>query len=219
MSYGIVNQNQNDGSIKNPKDESAMEEIGIVSDDKLKTLLEILSNNCKITQNTAIAGLFTYFDCTDYKDTTNVNSIAKGVLTRALRKDILSFWDCLLLIFDNFLLGRNGHGGYFQGDLSKKILYGVAFLGFKDLLISLTDEPDFSEIIETIEAQTSTEAIQSSLQHQGVGIDSQNEAMIQLIKLSRLLSQKCDNKGIKVFLAPERYLVDILGKERNRKGY
>ncbi|MBF2064557.1 MAG: alpha/beta hydrolase [Calothrix sp. C42_A2020_038] len=216
MKYGIVNQSDEDGSV-NPDAESSMKQIGIVSDNRLKSLCDILSRNSKVTQNEAIAGLFTYFDCTDYKDVTNENDQEpKGILTRALRKAVLSFWDCLVLIFDNFVLGRNGHGGYFQGELSKKIIYRLAFLGFRDFLISLQDEPDYQEIFETIDAQVDREAVQTSLQSQGLEIDTGKETFI---KLSRVLSQKCEDKGIKVFLAPERYLVDMLGKQRDRQGY
>ncbi|BAZ16630.1 hypothetical protein NIES4071_85080 [Calothrix sp. NIES-4071] len=220
MNYGIINQSHNDGSVDSNA-RSAMTKIGIVSDNTLKTLSDILSNNSKVTQNNAIAGLFTYFDCTDYKDKIYkdnklVSDKPEGVLTRALRKDVLSFWDCLILIFDSIIIEKNVHGGYFQGDLSRKMLYRLAFLGYKDLLLSLKDEPDYQEIIEKIEASINTETIQTSLQNQNVELDAQKEAMI---KLSRFLSQKCEDKGIKVFLAPERYLVDMLGKERNRKGY
>jgi esterase/lipase superfamily enzyme len=213
--YGIVNQNSDDGSVS-PNAESAMNQIGIVSDNQLKSLSEILSKNSKVTQNKAIAGLFTYFDCTDYRDTTIINNKPEGVLTRGLCKDVLSFWDCLILIFDSIIIDKNVHGGYFQGDLSRKMLYRLAFLGYKDFLFSLKDEPDYQEIIEKIESEINTDTIQTSLQNQDVAFDAQKEAMI---KLSRVLSHKCKDKGIKVFLAPERYLVDMLEQPRNRKGY
>lgn len=218
MRYGIINQNP-DGSV-NPDDRSAMAEIGIVSDNTLKTLLNLLSNNSKVTQNSAIAGLFTYFDCTDYRDKVviddQVSEKSQGVLTRALRQSQLSFLDCLILIFDSIIIGKNVHGGYYQGEYCRKMLYRLAFLGYKDFLVSLKDEPDYQEIMAKIETPLNTETIQASLQTEQIPFDAYKEAMI---KLSQALSQKCEDKGIKVFLAPERYVVDMLGKERNRKGY
>lgn len=210
MRYGIINQNQ-DGSV-NADDRRAMSEIGIVSDNTLKTLSDLLSNNSKITQNYAIAGLFTYFDCTDYRDKVIINNekiIEKpeGVLTRALRQSKLSFVDCLILIFDAIVIEKNVHGGYFQGEFSRKMLYRLAFLGYKDFLVSLKNEPDYQEIAAQIETSSNT---------QQTPFDAYKEAMI---KLSQVLSKQCENKGIKVFLAPERYVVDMLGEQRNRKGY
>ncbi|OKH32432.1 hypothetical protein NIES2101_40715 [Calothrix sp. HK-06] len=210
MRYGIINQNH-DGSV-NADDRSAMAEIGIVSDNTLKTLSDLLSNNSKVTQNYAIAGLFTYFDCTDYRDKVIINNQKisekpEGVLTRALRQSKLSFVDCLILIFDSIVIEKNVHGGYFQGEFSRKILYRLAFLGYKDFLVSLKDEPDYQEIVPQIE---------TSSNNQQTPFDAYKEAMI---KLSQVLSKQCEDKGIKVFLAPERYVVDMLGEERNRKGY
>lgn len=210
MRYGIINQNH-DGSV-NADDRSAMAEIGIVSDNILKTLSDLLSNNSKVTQNYAIAGLFTYFDCTDYKDKVIINNEKisekpEGVLTRALRQSKLSFVDCLILIFDAIVIEKNVHGGYFQGKFSRKILYRLAFLGYKDFLVSLKDEPDYQEIVAQIETSSNS---------QQTPFDAYKEAMI---KLSQVLSKQCEDKGIKVFLAPERYRVDMLGEERNRKGY
>ncbi|RUT08181.1 hypothetical protein DSM106972_013490 [Dulcicalothrix desertica PCC 7102] len=209
MRYGIINQNH-DGSV-NADDRSAMADIGIVSDNTLKTLSDLLSNNSKITQNYAIAGLFTYFDCTDYRDKVvideKISEKPEGVLTRALRQSKLSFVNCLVLISDAIVIEKNVHGGYFQGEFSRKMLYRLAFLGYKDFLVSLKDEPDYQEIAAQIETSSNS---------QQTPFDAYKEAMI---KLSQVLSKQCEDKGIKVFLAPERYRVDMLGEERNRKGY
>ncbi|MEA5574564.1 alpha/beta hydrolase [Calothrix sp. UHCC 0171] len=213
LNFGIANQNPRDGSI-NQNPNSAMKCICIVSDNRYKPLDELYSKNTPVTQKLAVAGLFTYFDCTNYKDVTNNNDQVEPILTRALDKEVLSFWDNLFLIFDNLFLGRNVHGGYFDGKLSQKILYRLAFLGFKDMLFSLEDETDCQELVDKLESQISPKLIQESLQSQTVEPDAE-----KLTKLLSVLSQKCNNVGIKAFLAPERYQVDILGKPRDRKDY
>ncbi len=213
ITFGIANQNRKDGSI-NQNPNSAMECICIVSDNKCKPLEELRSKNTPVTQKLAVAGLFTYFDCTNYRDVTNDNSNVEPILTRGLDKEILSFWDNFFLIFDNLFFRRNVHGGYFDGKLSQKMLYRLAFLGFKSMLISLEDEPDCQELIDKLETQISPKLIEESLKSETVEPDAE-----KLTKLLSVLSQKCNNTGIKVFLAPERYQVDILGKERDRKDY
>lgn len=80
-----------------------------------------------------IADLFTYFDCTDYKDEDN----KPGVVSYALGKPALNlFWDYILLTIAFFFLGKDTHGGYFEGDFSKRTMYNLAFLGFKEFLKS-----------------------------------------------------------------------------------
>lgn len=105
-----------------------------------------------------IADLFTYFDCTDYVDfrynLENNTCSAKptGLLTRALGKPVLKSWDYFLLTLDYAMgkrdLGghvisgrRDVHGGYFEGQYTQKLIYGLAFLGFSDYLNTLHADP------------------------------------------------------------------------------
>ncbi|MEO0685012.1 MAG: alpha/beta hydrolase, partial [Cyanobacteria bacterium J06649_11] len=84
-----------------------------------------------------IADLFTFFDCTDYKDTTGRSpDNPVGVLSRAKGKSSLSFWDYLELTKDYGDGSIDVHGGYFEGDFSKAAIYRLAFLGFSGLLNS-----------------------------------------------------------------------------------
>jgi Alpha/beta hydrolase of unknown function (DUF900) len=205
ISFGVINKVENNDDV-NLNVNSVMKHICIVSDNRQKPLAELCAD--KNNQNPdkiallPIAALFTYFDCTDYKDINdNKNRInhenkVEGILTRALNKETLSFMDCVYLIYDYLFGGIDVHGGYFQGTFGKKMIYGLAFLGFKDFLNSLQDEPDYQELIKVI--------------------DSKEEPMVQL---SKVFSQKCKNLGIRVFLAPERYQVDVLGERRDRTGY
>lgn len=88
-----------------------------------------------------IADLFTFFDCTDYKDTTDRSpDNPVGVLSRAKGKSALSFWDYLELMKDYGDGSIDVHGGYFEGDFSKAAIYRLAFLGFNGLLNSFDSD-------------------------------------------------------------------------------
>jgi Alpha/beta hydrolase of unknown function (DUF900) len=207
ISFGVINKVENENN-DNLNENSVMKHICIVSDNRQKPLEELCANKNEKDKIALlpIAALFTYFDCTDYKDIndnkkrdknrTNDENKPEGILTKALNKETLSFVDCVFLIYYYLFGGIDVHGGYFQGTFGKKMIYGLAFLGFKDFLNSLEDEPNYQELIKAI--------------------DSEQEPMI---KLSQVFSQKCKNLGIRVFLAPERYKVDVLGQPRDRSGY
>jgi pimeloyl-ACP methyl ester carboxylesterase len=161
-----------------------------------------------------IAELFTYFDCTDYIEIypqrANGRLKRRGVLSHAQGKPALSFWDYVWLTFD-FATGKiDTHGGYFnngdandpqkagkkwtkpEAELTKKLIYGLACLGFQGLLESMMDEA------------------------QGMGHNElQRQAALQEF------SRQCNARGIQVLLAVERYNRDILQvrSETDRDGY
>lgn len=94
-----------------------------------------------------VADEFTYFDCTDYCDhrgelntSDPINQEPKGVVSNALKKSALNLWpDYNNLFIANFITKKiDGHGGYFNGKFSQKLIYQMAFLGFKGLLVSYT---------------------------------------------------------------------------------
>ena len=75
--------------------------------------------------------LFTYFDCTNY-----IDKNGKGILTFARKNTAANkkmnipqhFW-----LFISLLWGaRNVHGGYFDGDFTRQLIYRLACLGFSD---------------------------------------------------------------------------------------
>lgn len=159
-----------------------------------------------------IAELFTYFDCTDYvemyPERPNSKPKRMGVLTYALGKSSLSFWDYVALTLA-FATGKiDTHGGYFNdGDatdpakagekwtkpeavLSKQLIYGLACLGFQGLLESMTSY--------------SSNMSNDHLQHRKIGLQE--------------FSNLCRAKGIQVLLSVERYNRDILniGNPRDR---
>ncbi len=94
-----------------------------------------------------IADLFTYFDCTDYVDfrynpeNNTCSAQPMGLLTKAKGKPVLRSWDYFLLTLDYATGKRDVHGGYFQGQFTQKLLYGLAFMGFGGYLNTLNPDP------------------------------------------------------------------------------
>ncbi|MEH2243455.1 alpha/beta hydrolase [Nostoc sp.] len=93
------------------------------------------------------ADLFTYFDCTDYKDD---QSTQIGIVSSALQKPAINFVNYILLtvafirksINNTDPQGVDTHSGYFEGSFSQKAIYELAFLGFQGFLKSLSIEGD-----------------------------------------------------------------------------
>lgn len=158
----------------------------------------------------SIAELFTYFDCTNYTekylDPKTNQEKEVGIVSKAIGKSFLSFWDYVSLSLDFFTGKIDTHGGYIfspHADLSKRLIYGLSCLGFKGFLKSLQSDPFFLRSLEEIKTQ-----------HSNLSATQQTE-----FALLQTLSRQCSAKGIQVLLAPERYEVDILNRERDRKGY
>ncbi len=158
----------------------------------------------------SIAELFTYFDCTNYKEnlpnpkTNQVEPI--GILTRALNKTSLEMRDYAFLCKD-FATGKcDPHGGYIfdsRAQFTKRLIYGLGVLGWDGFLKSLEAEPEFKSIIETIGKNRSDLT------------PKQQEALAYWFVLSHL----CDQKGIQTLVSPERYYVNLLGQSFDRSQY
>lgn len=158
----------------------------------------------------SIAELFTYFDCTNYKekyfDSKTHQEKEVGIVSKALGKPFLSLRDYVSLSLDFFAGKVDTHGGYIfspYADLSKRLIYGLGSLGFRGFLQSLHSDPLFPRSLEIIK-----------IQRPELTASQQEE-----IALLQTLSYLCGSKGIQVLLAPERYEVDILGKKRDREDY
>ncbi|MBW4462686.1 MAG: alpha/beta hydrolase [Nodosilinea sp. WJT8-NPBG4] len=153
-----------------------------------------------------IAELFTVFDCTDYQEALPDQKLV-GVLSHALGKQSLNFWDYVKLTFAYFRGKIDTHGGYFcpgsadidpkngpvkpEARLSKQLIYGLACLGFQPLLATMAGSPNFED--RTLEER--------------------RQALQQF-------SDLCEKHGIQALLAAERYNQAILGiGERDRSGY
>ncbi len=161
-------------------------------------------------QQQSIAELFTYFDCTNYRETITDpktgKPISKGIVSLATGKASLHFWDFCALIWA-FSRGKlDPHGGYIftpEAKLSKYLIYGLGTLGFKGLLNEERQHPKFTALLQQM-AET----------HGHLTIAQQEKLALNL-----LFSQRCQNQGIQVLLAPERYQMDILGEDCDRRNY
>ncbi|MBW4521931.1 MAG: alpha/beta hydrolase [Scytolyngbya sp. HA4215-MV1] len=191
----------------------------------------------------SIADLFTYFDCTEYRDRTDYGKFKDSndlvhqtdvfnVMICDRQRSPLKLPDYLKLLFayaqfspDTFPKGRDVHGGYFWGRLSKRLIYRLAFVGFKGLLDSL--------VLETPEELGITNPLPNPLKDRLARIPALNQAIEKLktsnsndSELSDLLIEKrriairyfswvCEQKCIQVAASPERYMVDVLGRDRD----
>jgi hypothetical protein len=111
------------------------------------------------------ADLFTYFDCTDYKDD-RIDQI--GIVSSAIQKPAINFGNYILLtlafirksINNRDPQGIDTHTGYFGGGFSQKAIYELAFLGFQGFLESLSIEGDELEQINVFSQRCQEKQIQ-----------------------------------------------------------
>jgi hypothetical protein len=161
-------------------------------------------------QQQSIAELFTYFDCTNYReiipDPKTGKPISKGIVSLATGKASLHFWDFYALIWA-FSRGKlDPHGGYIftpEAKLSKYLIYGLSTLGFKGLLNEERQHPKFAPLLQQM-AET----------HGHLTLAQQERLALNL-----LFSQRCQDQGVQILLAPERYQNDILGEDCDRRNY
>ena len=158
--------------------------------DRYQSLDRLFTDEHHTNSVATLADLFTFFDCTDYKDFSlklrgsamNAHSDEeKGLLTRAKSKSYLSLWDYIELFWDMARGHRDVHGGYFYGEYSRELIYRLAFLGFDGTMKAIAQEAP-NPIGDT----------QASLD---------------------VFDQRCKQKGIQLYLSPLRYRVDIQGAE------
>jgi pimeloyl-ACP methyl ester carboxylesterase len=182
---GIVNQDD-DGSFIYGHGYPFLEKLFIGLNNKQKSLDELITSpqrrqnnsmeNKSKSQDTLIAEYFTYFDCTNYVEK-DKNGNMKGMVSRALHKETLGFWDCTcLLLWDSLLKRRDVHAGYFEGNFGKKTIYGLAFLGFEKFIHSLD-----------------------------ASVPKDNLSREEKLNLLYGLSNQCEEKGIQVLLSPRQY--------------
>ena len=190
--YGILNYKN--GEIDNPhhyleirasnQEHRSLSELILLFQASLKD--EEIKKRFQLERN-SVANVFTYFDCTDYKDVDpdqpDSTDIEKPIVSRALRKSVLNIYDYFQLSLDYFVRRTiNTHGGYFQGQLSQQIMYELAFQGFKHLLLLCLERP--------LRGRTPEQFDELSAQEQKESLEK--------------LSKVCQSKGIQVILAPVR---------------
>ncbi len=148
---------------------------------------DLFEDEHNLSSPASLADLFTFFDCTDYKDYSlklresamNEHSTEqKGLLSRAKCKPYLNLRDYAELVWDLLRGNRDVHGGYFYGEYSRELIYRIAFLGFEGALDAIAAE------------DSSVESTQQSL---------------------AVFDRRCQDKGLQVYLSPLRYRVDVQG--------
>lgn len=185
--YGILN-------LSRSGDNRPLQNLEIrASSIERKTINELLNLN----EEKAIADLLTYFDCTDYKDVTatpvasepivQVHPEEKGILSYALRKSALNLWVDYIVLSIAFLLKIprhiDGHGGYFEGKFSQRLIYDLAFLGYKEFLNAnfSSANNDLSQATEAFSQACRDRGIQVILAPKELPNTPSGESPIQLI--------------------------------------
>ena len=127
--------------------------------------LSIRQQDIGLEDDRFIAELFTYFDCTDYQEN------GKGIVSKALGKPFLSFWDYFRLSTSNI----DGHGGYlFHGDadLTRRLIYGLSCIGFENLLKTIdSTESDKIKLLQAFSDKCKTKGIQVLLASERYQVD------------------------------------------------
>jgi hypothetical protein len=165
----------------------------------------------------SIADLFTYLDCTEYRDFTTYDKRGSkeiNVLICEGQQSPLTFFNYakLLKAYVDFSsnpdkgVGVDVHGGYFYGRLSNLLIYRLAFLGFQGLLDSLVFQPLTEWHSDSDPAQTNW---QTKLK-QAEALPQAERRRVALDYFSWL----CEQRKIQVAASPERYYVDVLGYNR-----
>jgi hypothetical protein len=101
----------------------------------------------------ALPKVFTYFDCTDYKDIDNDGTAVRALLTFAKwRKRFdpnakLRWYSHFHLLLAYLIRHQrpNVHGGYFEGKLSQQLIYRLACLGYEDTVAAYGGEGALSQ--------------------------------------------------------------------------
>jgi hypothetical protein len=155
-----------------------------------------------------IGELFTFFDCTDYTESyLDLKGKEKkaGLVSRALRKQALTFGDYTSLTIDYFTGKIDTHWGYFsdgksgvkpEATFTKLLIYGLACVGFEKFLDELQEEPIFKDY------KVSFAEILTNIKSKSLNGEVKNPEMVAL---SQIMSSICRDKGIQVLLAQERY--------------
>ena len=147
----------------------------------------------------ALPQVFTYFDCTDYREN------GKGILTwakvkdRPRRTDQMSGWDHFWLLLTYARGKPDVHSGYFDASFSRSLIYRLACLGFAGTVAAVQND---------VKAENKTEVDNNSREEAGI----QKSATLPLPARASLqdpsldyFSVACTRKQIKVILSPRTY--------------
>lgn len=228
--YGIVNWKTLSNS--SCKKSSLLEylEINVLNQDQNRGLdrdLELDPASSKLDNTPKedlerIANLFTYFDCTEYKDlifASKTQDRERKIMILDNQTSPLTFSEYLQLSL-SFIFAAKGkvdvHGGYANGKFNRRLMYRLAFVGFREFLDSLLVTPpqDLGIVEESLlskrrqEFQEFQDAVSQTKKYQ----TPEQARQIALAYLSWIMEQK----QIQTVLSPERFYVDVLGEERSK---
>ncbi len=169
------------------------------------------------TDPESIADLFTYLDCTEYRDVTTYEKRSNreiNVLICEGQRSPLKFFDYVKLLkaYVDFSsdpgkgVGIDVHGGYFYGRLSSLLIYRLAFLGFQGFLDSLVFQPPIDISGDTSEAARHWQT--QLKQAEQMPLEQRRKLALECF------SWLCETRKIQVAASPERYYVDVLGVDR-----
>ncbi|MDF5723550.1 MAG: alpha/beta hydrolase [Rhizonema sp. PD37] len=222
--YGILNLKDkelckwNDKELRNllPKMNSLLDylEVNLLNQTESHPLDLVDGEN----DHELISNLFTYFDCTEYKDLTDYPpkdsvylSNEHFVMNVDEQISPFNFLEYLQLGWAYLIFsigkpfgtsfernGRDVHGGYFWGKFSQQLMYCLAFVGFQEFLDSFLTE---QTVIDTLCSNN------PPLNRE------QAKRLMALQKLSEIM--EC--KQMQTVLSPERYLIDVMGEEDRQK--
>jgi hypothetical protein len=183
----------------------------------------------------AIADLFTYFDCTEYCD--HQIPVGNGqfrdgyTLILDNQRSPLKLWAYIRLFIAYAQGKRDVHGGYFQGPFTQLLMYRLAFIGMQGVLDSLvaTPLPQLCNQL-SLEENGLPEEIRLGLSQldrpEFIGHGDSTTSVVvcrppypEWLRKQRQLglqifSWACRQKQIQVAVSPERYQVDVDGRDR-----
>ncbi|MDZ8227969.1 alpha/beta hydrolase [Nostoc sp. ChiVER01] len=222
--YGIVNWK--DRNLCKPLDEinSLLDYLEINVLNKVQNQgLDPANQEYQSTVTTAIkdreslASLFTYFDCTEYKERTNyANAPNRDRYMMILDKQTspLTFLEYVQLGWAYF---RNNtpdvHGGYFWGKFSQQLICQLAFVGFQEFIefLLVTSPQDVG--IEELRPPQLEDKIAWANNLQVEAVSEKQRIEKRQIALN-YLSWIVEKKQIQAVLSPERYYIDVMGEKR-----
>lgn len=161
----------------------------------------------------ALADLFTYFDCTEYRDYSDRDDKSRNTLHNIMildgQRSPLKLFGYIRLFIAYASGSRDVHGGYFGGKFSQLLLYRLVFLGFAGLLDSLVQTSPEELGLQALPEDLRTELDQARNLTAPISDEKKRRAAL------KYLSWLCQQKRIQAAVSPERYQVDVLKRDQD----
>jgi pimeloyl-ACP methyl ester carboxylesterase len=130
-----------------------------------------------------IAELFTFFDCTDYKEN------GKGIVSKALGKSFLTYKDYVDLTFS----GIDGHGGFLyhsDAHFCRRVIYGLSSLGLEKFLTTIDSTQGENASYEPEQRQLLLKLFSQECEAKGIQVLLANERYTH-----NIMGQERDRQG------------------------